>query len=239
MNHPSLAIETARLSKSFGDRIVLRGIDLKIEVGSCVALTGPNGSGKTTLLRCLAAMTRPTDGEVRWFGRRATTDPDQRRLIGMVSHENRLYAHLTLRENLLFSARMWGLKEPARRVVILLKELGLGPLAERQVRQISKGMRQRLSIARALIHKPPILLLDEPFSGLDSTSQDWLSGLLHKLRANSCAICFTTHDETHTRQFADRSLVLHEGSMAEMNRRQEAGRHQRNALQQLENYSLP
>jgi ABC-type multidrug transport system ATPase subunit len=132
----------------------------------------------------------------------------------MVSHESRLYAHLTLRENLLFAARMCGVSEPARRVIRLLEGLGLRPLADRQVRQISKGMRQRLSLARALIHEPPILLLDEPFSGLDTTSRDWLAGLLHEQRASGCAVCLTTHDQAQIRQFADRKLVLRDGCLA-------------------------
>jgi heme exporter protein A len=222
MTNPTTAVQATQLSKLFGNRMVLRGIDLQITAGECVALMGSNGSGKTTLLRCLAAMTRPSAGEVRWFGKPAAIDPEQRRRVGMVSHESRLYGHLTLGENLLFAARMCGVNDPPSRVKKLLEELGLRALADRPVRQISKGMRQRLSVARAVIHEPAILLLDEPFSGLDTTSRDWLSGLMKKLRASGCAICFTTHDEAQTREIADRKLVLHDGTTIEIKERQVA-----------------
>jgi heme ABC exporter ATP-binding subunit CcmA len=214
MTHQSSAIQTQRLSKSLGGRMVLREIDLTIATGECVALTGSNGAGKTTLLRCLAASARPTAGAVHWFGRPAAASPDHRRLVGIVAHETRLYAHLTLRENLLFAARMCAVTEPTRRADKLLEQIGLRSLADRQVRQISKGMRQRLALARALIHEPPIMLLDEPFSGLDAASRDWLAEQLHERRAGGCAVCFSTHDEQQTRQFADRTLILRNGSLA-------------------------
>jgi heme exporter protein A len=214
MMNQSIAIQTLRLSKSLGGRKVLREIDLEIATGECVALTGSNGAGKTTLLRCLAAIARPTTGEVRWFGQPAAASPDQRRLVGLVAHESRLYAHLTLRENLLFAARMCAVTEPVRRGDRLLEQIGLRSLADRQVRQISQGMRQRLALARALIHDPPILLLDEPFSGLDAASRDWLVGLLHEQRSAGRAICFATHNEEHSRQLAARTLILRRGSLA-------------------------
>lgn len=208
------AIQAQRLSKRLGDRMVLRKIDLEIATGECVALTGSNGSGKTTLLRCLAAIARPTAGDVHWFDRPAAASPEQRRLVGMVSHESRLYGQLTLRENLLFAARIWAVAAPARRADQLLEQIGLQSSADRQVRQISKGMGQRLALAQALIHDPPILLLDEPFSGLDAPSRDWLAGLLHEKRARGGAVCFSTHDEEQTRQFADRTLILRNGSLS-------------------------
>jgi heme exporter protein A len=213
MTNQTCAIQAKRLSKRLGDRMVLRAIDLEVAAGECVALTGSNGSGKTTLLRCLAAITRPTAGDVYWLGRLAAASPEQRRLVGMVSHESRLYGHLTLRENLLFAARMCAVPEPTRRADQLLEQIGLRSMADRQVRQISKGMGQRLALARALIHDPQILLLDEPFSGLDGPSRDWLAGLLHEQRARGGAVCFATHDEEQTRQFADRSLNLRDGSL--------------------------
>ncbi len=214
MIQPTNAIQTQRLSKRLGNRTVLREVDLEIAAGQCVALTGSNGSGKTTLLRCLAGITRPDSGEVRWFGRPAAESPNDRRLVGMVTHESRLYAHLSLRENLVFAARMCAVNQPVQRADILLDQIGLRALADRQVRKISRGTRQRLALARALIHDPPILLLDEPFSGLDSIGCDWLSGYLKEQRENDRAICFVTHDMEPARRLADRTLILENGTLA-------------------------
>ena len=211
MANQSNAIQTRRLSKNLGGRMVLREIDLEVSAAECVALTGSNGAGKTTLLRCLAAIARPTTGEVFWFGRRAAENSDQRKLVGMVAHESRLYAHLTLRENLIFAARMCEVILPVQRADTLLEQIGLRALANHQVRQISRGMRQRLALARSLIHDPPILLLDEPFSGLDTMSREWLVQLLHEQRERGRAVCFATHELGQAQQLADRTLTLRDG----------------------------
>ncbi len=210
---PSSAIQALRLSRNLDGHRVLREIDLEIASGECVALMGGNGAGKTTLLRCLAGIVRPTSGEVRWFGRPANEVPEQRQLVGIVAHETGLYGHLTLRENLLFAARMRMLSDRARLVDHQLEQIGLRKMAGRPVRQLSKGMRQRLALARTLIYDPPILLLDEPFTGLDATSRDWLLGMLCEQRARGRAICFATHDAEHSRQLADRAMFLENGRL--------------------------
>ncbi len=214
MHCPVTAIQTRRLSKTLGGRMVLCNIDLEIATGECIALTGDNGAGKTTLLRCLAAIARPTSGDVRWFGQPAVARPDQRRMVGVVTPDSHLYPHLTLRENLVFAARMCGATAPGRQADRWLEQTGLRPQAGRQARQISRGMRQRLALARALIHNPRILLLDEPFSGLDSTSRQWLVELLRQQRADGGAVCFSTHDPQPAWQIADRTLILQDGSVA-------------------------
>lgn len=208
-----IAIQVRGLSKEFANRSVLRQVDLDVPAGQSLGLTGANGAGKTTLLRCLASLVRPTRGEVYWFGQRATTAPTQRRLIGMVAHEHRLYPQLTLRENVVFAARMCSVAEPARQADQWLERVGLLASAEDLPGQVSKGMRQRVSLARALVHNPPILLLDEPFSGLDRQGTQWLTELLLDLRAAGRTICFASHDDGQTQRLADLTLELRSGRL--------------------------
>lgn len=205
------AIEVRRLSKSFGQRLVLNEVDLAVAEGESVALEGANGAGKTTLLRCLASVIRPTAGSVRWFGRPAVGDPAARRLVGMVAHESRLYPHLTLRENLVFAARMYDVPKPLDRADELLADIGLCAHADRTPTELSRGMRQRLAVAQAVVHDPPILLLDEPFTGLDREGTNWLLRLLVDYRARRKTLCFALHDEERMQTLADRILELRLG----------------------------
>lgn len=208
-----LAIQVRGLTKEFGRRAVLRQIDLEIVPGQSLALTGANGAGKTTLLRCLASLVRPTAGTICWFGQPVTAGPAVRRLIGMVAHENRLYPQLTLRENLVFAARMHGLAEPHPHADAWLDRIGLAACAGYLPGQASKGMRQRVAVARALLHEPPILLLDEPFSGLDQAGCQWLMAMLHDVRGVGRTLCFATHDAGPVRRLADRVLELRAGTL--------------------------
>ena len=208
-------IQAIGVSKVIAGRSVLREIDLKLAAGECVALMGSNGAGKTTLLRCLAALSRPTMGEVRWFGQPAAQAAQLRRSIGIVGHQTGLYQHLTVRENLLFAARMSAIADPRSRVDTMLEQVDLRTSAEQRVRRVSRGTQQRLALARALIHQPQIVLLDEPFSGLDSAGRGWLAAQLRDLRANGCAVCMATHDEGQAWQSADRTLLLHQGRLVD------------------------
>ena len=194
MSHETVAIQIRRLSKSFGRQLVLDEVDLDVTAGETVVLTGVNGTGKTTLLGCLASLLRPTSGEVHWFGRPATGNPEARRLLGMVAHQSRLYPHLSLRENLVFAARMCDVALPRQRAEELLAQTGLLRHAEQMPPVLSQGMRQRLAVARAMVHDPPIMLLDEPFTGLDVEGTAWLFGLFLDLRGNEHS-CFVLHDE--------------------------------------------
>jgi len=211
MSDSTPAIRASRLSKLFGTRAVLNRLDLEVAEGESVALTGANGAGKTTLLCCLASILRPTEGQIEWFGRSTVSDPNAKRLIGVAAHESFLYPHLTLRENLIFAARMCDVQKPGDRAEQLLREISLHAHAHRFPTQISKGMRQRLAIARALVHDPPILLLDEPFSGLDTAGTDWLMGLLEDLHRRGRTVCFAMHDEARVRRLADRVLHIESG----------------------------
>ena len=206
-------MEAHGVSKAFGRRSVLRAVECAVLEGECVALTGANGSGKTTLLRCLAGLLRPTAGRIAWFGRPAGGDPAARRLLGMVAHDTGLYPHLTLRENLLFAARMSDVPQPVVQADRWLAQTGLERRADDFPTQISRGMRQRLAIGRAVIHQPPILLLDEPFTGLDAAGSAWLLELLRDLHSSGRTICFVTHDQRPVAQLAQRVLHLEQGRL--------------------------
>lgn len=192
-------------------RAVLRELDLTVAKGELVALTGANGAGKTTLLKCLAGLARPLSGEVRWFGEPARGNPAARNRLGMVSHETALYPHLSLRENLRFAARMGGVAEPCEKGERWLERIGLAAHAERLPGCVSRGMRQRVAVARALIHEPAIVLFDEPFSGLDQEGSAWLVKMLVELRNRGRAICFVSHDPERTAQLADSVYELRGG----------------------------
>ena len=205
------AIEVAGLFKTLSGRPVLRGVEMTVPAGRLAAISGSNGAGKTTLLKCIAGLIRPERGEVRWFGRPAAADVAARRLVGLVSHETALYPQLSLRENLRFAARLGDLSEPCRQADDWLEKLGLSTSANCLPLQVSRGMRQRLAVARALIHAPTILLLDEPFSGLDAEGSAWLMDLLRQLRGQGRAICLVSHDLEKARQLADLVYHLHGG----------------------------
>ena len=211
MREPTPAIEAIRLCRWLSGRAVLRELDLVVAAGELVALTGANGAGKTTLLKCLAGLARPLSGEVRWFGEPARGNPAARSRIGMVSHETALYPHLSLRENLRFAARMGGVAEPCQRADRWLSRTGLVPHADRLPGCVSRGMRQRIAVARALIHDPAIVLFDEPFSGLDQEGSTWLVDLLVELRHQGRAICLVSHDPTRTGELADTVYELRGG----------------------------
>jgi heme exporter protein A len=197
------------------ERTILDRLDLQISRGEVVAVCGVNGAGKTTLLRCLAGQLRPNRGEVLWFGESPHRSPATNRLVGFASHESCLYSELTVRENLLFAARMWGLPRAAERTSQALHTTGLERCSNQQVGELSKGMRQRVSITRALIHDPPIVLLDEPFAGIDASGRQWLEDWFTDLRARDRAICFTSHDEPQCRRVADQCLELRAGKLVE------------------------
>ena len=200
-----------QLSRAMNGRAVVHQADLAIRPGEIVSLTGANGAGKTTLLRCLAGRLRPTAGSVFWFGHAPC--PARHGLIGFAAHEGHLYPELTASENLLFAARMYVLPHPHERVTELLARTGLSRQAGQAAGRLSQGQRRRLSLARALIHDPPIVILDESFAGLDAAGHVWLEEWLLELRARERAIVFSTHDERQSRSLGDRTLVLDGGRL--------------------------
>ena len=204
------AILTRRLERRFGAVRALRGVDLEIPRGSTVALFGSNGAGKTTLLRVLAGLLRPTVGVARILGSPLPGDAGLRRRIGVLGHDSFLYGDLTGVENLSYYARLYDVRKPER-VDDLLAELGLREAADRPARTYSRGMIQRLSLARAIIHEPELLLLDEPFTGLDPTGSNVLQDFLARLRSGGVTVFMTTHDFDRGLAVADLAIMLHRG----------------------------
>lgn len=204
-------IETRALTKNFGLKPVLRGVDLRLEPGEFAALMGPNGAGKTTLLRILATLARPTFGAVRVAGFALPAQAEQvRRRLGVIAHQPLLYADLTAEENLRFYARMYGVNDP-RRLGALLERVGLAARRRDLVRVFSRGMQQRLAIARGLLHDPEIVLLDEPYTGLDPDGAALLDEVVRELAARGCTLLMVTHDLAHGFALAGRSLILARG----------------------------
>ena len=209
------AISAAGVRKDYGDRAVLRGIDLSIGWGEIAVLFGANGAGKTTLLRVLAGLARPDSGSVHIAGRpMVRTGGAARRLVGFAGHQTMLYNDLTCRENLDFYCKLYGVPDRSRRVDQALEQLDLSDRADRRVRTLSHGMQKRLSMARAIMHRPAVLLLDEPEAGLDTASLETLGALLRDWAASGKSALLTTHNAEVGLAWARRVLGLARGRLA-------------------------
>jgi heme exporter protein A len=210
-------IEVRSLTKAFGLNPVLRGLDLDVARGEFLTLLGPNGSGKTTLLRILGALARPGGGTVRIGGWELPAEADYvRARLGVVSHLPLLYDTLTAEENLLFFARLYNLPASERqaRVEAVLRRVGLWKRARDVVQTYSRGMQQRLAIARAILHDPAVLLLDEPYTGLDQDAAALLDTLLREVAVAGRTVVMTTHDLQRGHALADRIAILSRGKIA-------------------------
>jgi len=225
---PEPVIDARALTKAYGLLPVLRGVDLTVETGESVAILGPNGAGKSTLLRILAGIARPAGGSLRLFGANCFPDrPGRATLarIGFVGHEPLVYRDLTARENLEHYARMYGLGNDhgtprngaasgTSAVAVAagaLERAELEGVAGRLARNLSRGMLQRLALARATLHRPDLLLLDEPFSGLDEHSSELLTASLRRAREAGVTSVLVTHDLARLAALASRVLVLESG----------------------------
>jgi heme exporter protein A len=211
----SSLLEARGLQRSFGRVRILHGIDLTLAPGEALAVIGPNGSGKTTLLRLLAGLMRPTAGEVRVLGQPLGPGAGPvRRVIGLLAHQSFLYDDLTLLENLTFAARLYTLDRPREAAAAALERAGLGARAGELPRRLSRGLLQRAAIARALLHSPRILLLDEPFTGLDAVAADQLRDELRTRLEQGIGIILVTHQLAEVWDLASRVAVLLEGRWA-------------------------
>ncbi len=188
-------IEIEELRRSFGRIQALKGINLKIKKGKFLTIFGPNGAGKTTLIMILSTLMRPTSGRIKIEGYDIKKDEETvRRAIGVLSHNTFLYGNLTAYENLRFYGKMFDIKNVETVIDRMLERFGLSKRKNMLVRSYSRGMQQRLSIARAIIHNPTILLLDEPYTGLDYHATNILKDLLYTLKEENRTIIMTTHD---------------------------------------------
>jgi heme exporter protein A len=201
------------LTKRFGPVTALAPLDLELDSGQALAVLGPNGAGKSTLLRLLAGLARPSGGTIE-IGAEAGTRAQRRRAIGLVGHATFLYPTLTTRENLLLAARLYGLDAPAERAERMLAEEELLAVAERRAGALSRGLAQRAAIARALLHDPKLVLLDEPWTGLDARAAQRLSRRLAALQADGRALVVVSHDLARVAGLAARALVLVRGRAA-------------------------
>ncbi len=207
-------IDVRKLTKRFGLKTVLKGMDFQVQNGEFVALLGPNGAGKTTFLRILASLSRPTFGQVTIAGYAL---PGQaaavRRRLGVVSHLPLLYGDLTAEENLRFYARMYGVPDENQRISEVLDLVGLAPRRRDLVRTYSRGMQQRLAIGRAVLHDPEVMLFDEPHTGLDQDASAMLDTVLKEVAARNRTVVMTSHDLARVGDLATRFDVLSRGSI--------------------------
>jgi heme exporter protein A len=209
-------IEVTQVHKRYGRKPVLRGVDLAVEAGQVAALLGANGAGKTTLMRIIAGLAKPDRGTVALGGVQVTRALHElRRYIGLVSHLPLLYDSLSGAENLACFARLYDIQDANARVEQVLHAVDLWPRRHDAVRTYSRGMVQRLAIGRAILHNPPVLLLDEPDTGLDPASAELLHQLIRSLGAADRAILLTTHNLERALQWADSVSVLADGTIVE------------------------
>ncbi len=208
-------IQVRGLVKNYGLNAALRGVDIHVAQGEFMSLVGPNGAGKSTLLRIVATLLQPTDGEVFVGGWEFPANAAKvRRHLGLVSHQPLLYRDLTAAENLEFFARLYQLDNIQERVTEALRKVGLFARQRDPVGGFSRGMVQRLTIARATLHEPDVLLLDEPYTGLDQDASLLLDSLLQRESENGRTILLITHDLSHGLEQSDRIAVLNRGRIA-------------------------
>lgn len=210
-----LAIDVRGLSKSYGRAQVLRDLDLQVPWGRTLTVLGPNGSGKTTLIKTLATLAKPDAGEVRMAGLSIRREAVRaRRAIGVVTHEPLLYDGLTGAENLRFFARMFALDRIEARIRTVAEQMGVSDRLDARVGTLSHGMRRRFSIARALLHSPSVLIMDEPESGLDQQALSLLESLIADRTNPSRTILMTTHNFERGIALADHVAILSRGNIA-------------------------
>ena len=213
----SIALSATSLVRRFGGRRAVNDVSVQLAPGQCLALFGPNGAGKTTLLRMLGGQLKPTSGHVDLYGHRLPGEAATRQLVGLISHHTMLYAALTAHENVVFAAECHGIGDAANVAMSALQRLNVADRAETPVRLLSRGLQQRVSIARALVHAPKLVLLDEPYTGLDETGARALTRALRELLIVGATVVLVTHHlgeglalATHAAIMMDGRIVRHD-----------------------------
>ncbi len=218
-----VAVRAVGLEKSFSRRPAVRGVDFTLRRGDCLALFGPNGAGKTTLLRLIAGLLKPTAGAALLREVDVRRDHRARGAVGFVSHQSMLYPPLTALENVEFAARLAGVPSPGAAARTALASLQLSALSNIEVRKLSRGQQQRVSVARALVHDPAVLLLDEPYSGLDEGGSQALTTLLESLRDKGVTMILVTHNVAEGLALSTLAAVMLDGTLARMDTRPATG----------------
>ena len=214
-NNCPLAIKVRGLTKTYGPQLVIRGLNLELAWGDFLIIFGPNGSGKTTLVKILATVTKPSNGEVVVAGFDLKRNPSAiRRNIGLVTHQPFLYPELTARENLQFQGKMFTLTGLEERIENIADRIGVHSFLERRVSILSHGIQKRFSLARAILHDPPILLLDEPETGLDQEALDMLGNVMSIGEKGRRTVLMTTHSLERGLALGNRVAILAGGRIA-------------------------
>jgi len=214
MASSSWAIEARGLTKSFGDHHALRGIDLRVSKGEHLVIFGPNGAGKTTLVKILSTLVKPSAGSVWLDGADIRDKPAQiRRQISLVSHQTFLYDDLTIYENLKFYGKMYEVPNLERQIKEVISWVRLEPRLHDRVGTLSHGLQQRASIARAVLHNPSILFLDEPEVGLDPHASTMIRDVLGSINSGSRTVVMTTHNLERGLELSDSVIILDRGKI--------------------------
>jgi heme exporter protein A len=209
-------IEIKKLTKQADNKLILRGIDLSITQGETVAILGPNGAGKSTLLKVLATLIKPTSGLVKINGLDLKKDHiEVKKMFGYLPHSSLLYDHYTPLENLVFFGNLYGVKDVENRARKLVNEVGLSFFINEPVKNFSRGMIQRIAIARAIIHEPKIMLLDEPHTGLDQGAITILNNVVLSMKEKGCTTLMVTHDFKQAAAICDRIIIVKNGKIAD------------------------
>lgn len=204
-------IEARGLGRAFGARRAVSDVDLALRAGECLALFGPNGAGKTTLLRVLAGLLKPSAGTARIGGVQVPGGVEVRAMVGLISHASMLYAALTARENVELAARLYGVSDARAAALRALELLRVRDRADTPVRALSRGLQQRVSIARAMVHAPRVVLLDEPFTGLDAAGAAALTAALSTLRESGATLVLVTHNLEEGLSLATHAAIMRDG----------------------------